>query len=91
MASGLRTFIVSAERSRGTGPRATFPATFFVWIEHSRGTGPRATVKRSLVSVSQDRLILTRFTGVEGDPELLRFILLQTISIAGACPPRYDT
>ena len=54
--------------------------TFFVLFERSRGTGPRATGKRSLVSVGQDRQILT--CSASGDPELLRFILIQTINIA---------
>ena len=40
-----------------------------------------------LVSVGQDRLILTR--SGSGDPELLRCILIQPISIAGDRPPRY--
>ena len=42
-----------------------------------------------LVSVGQDRLILTR--SGSGDPELLRLILLQIIKIAGDRPPRYGS
>ena len=42
-----------------------------------------------LVSVVQDHPILT--CSGSGDPELLRFILLQTIGVAGDRPPRYGT
>ena len=41
VAHGLRTFFVTVDRSRGTGPRATEKG----FIEPSRGTGPRATGK----------------------------------------------
>ena len=50
---------------------------------------PSFSCRSCFISVGQDRPILTRFTGVEGEPELLRLILIQAIGIAGDRPPRY--
>ena len=51
---------LAMQRSRGTGPRTTVPGTRIV------GRGPVPLIS----PVVQDRLILSRFTGVEGEPEL---------------------
>ena len=51
--------------------------------------GEPSSCKSCFISVDKARQILNCFTGVEGDPELLRLILIQAIGIAGDRPPRY--